>query len=175
MRKHLWLLLVLIAVGGVGGALAFSLRPPSAEDFKHQQEWVRALLQAGLVGVVGIVTSVVIEHLKDSIQQQRDYSKLRQDILTELSRTYMDVKLVRRKVQASKTFTSADIGDLNQLQIDVELQMRNRAGFFRGSNELRKHLKSMEHYLNKVANEHSSSEHREFSSKEGIPCICKCL
>ena len=41
MRKHLWLLLVLIAVGGVGGALAFSLRPPSAEDFKHQQEWVR--------------------------------------------------------------------------------------------------------------------------------------
>lgn len=169
MRKHFWLLflLVLIAAGGVGGALAITMRP-SPVAFRNEAEWVSALLQAGLVGVLGIVTSVVIEILKDSIQQQRDYSKLRQDILTELSRTYMDVKLVRRKVQASRTFTNTDIDDLNQLQIDVELQMHNRAGFFRGSSELKKHLKSMEHYLNKVANEHSSSEHRGFCSREGF-------
>jgi hypothetical protein len=77
----------------------------------------------------------------------------------------MDVKLVRRKVKASKAFTSTDTDDLNQLQTDLELYKRNRAGFFRGSSELKAHLESMERYLNKVANEPTSPEHSGFSSK----------
>ncbi|WP_166300735.1 hypothetical protein [Bradyrhizobium sp. 2S1] len=165
MRKHfsLLLLLVLIAVGGLGGALAFSLCAAPVV-LKHEAEWVRALLQVGLVGVLGIVTSVVIERFKESIQQQRDSSKLRHDIMTELSRSYMDVKLVRRRIQASRTFTNTDIDDLNRLQASVELHKRNSAGIFRRSSELKPHLRTMENYLNKVANKPASPEHSGFSS-----------
>ncbi|MGX1050862.1 hypothetical protein AB7M74_001797 [Bradyrhizobium japonicum] len=165
MRKHFWLLLllVLIAAGGLGGALAFSLGAPPVV-LRHEVEWVRALLQAGLVGVLGIVTSLVIERFKESIQQQRDASKLRHEILTELSRWYMDVKLVRRKVQASRTFTTTDIDDLNRLQVEVELHSRNSAGRFQKSKELKLQLRKMEKYLNKVANSPASPEHSEFSS-----------
>src|SRR5262245_19128810 len=89
------LLLVLVAVGCVGGALLLSLAPP-LQNFQYQQEWVSALLQAGLVAAAGIVVSAVGDRIRDNIQQQRDLGKLRYDVLAGLSRTYMDVKLVRR-------------------------------------------------------------------------------
>jgi len=122
------------------------------------------LLQVGLIGVLGIVTSGVLERFKNTLQQRRDDSKLRFDVLTELSRAYMDVKLVRRKIQASKAFTAAEADLLNQNQVLFELHMHNSVHLFRQSPELAGRLKTMEHYLNRVANEPDSAERRDFDS-----------
>jgi hypothetical protein len=165
MRRHIWLILLLTAVAllGVGGALVLSLKAPSAAHH-YQQEWVKALLQAGLIAVLGIVTSGVLERFKDTLQQRRDESKLRLDVLTELSRAYMDVKLVRRKIQATNAFTASETDILNQKQIIFEMHMYNSVRLFRQSSELAGYLKTMEHYLNTVANEPKSSERRNFDS-----------
>jgi hypothetical protein len=61
----------------------------------------RDAFQVGLIAVLGIVTSGVLEFFKDSLQRRRDLSRLQFDVLTELSRAYMDVKLERRKIQAT--------------------------------------------------------------------------
>ena len=163
MRDRGWLALVgAIAVGGIGGAVVLSTTG-GKWDFQHEQEWVRALLQVGLIAVLGIVTSAVLERFKDALQQRRDKSKLRFDVLTEVSRTYMDVKLVRRKLQQSNKFTSTDVDALNQLQVVLELHENNSGRLFAHKTQLEKYLSSMEKYLNKVANEPTSQQHREFT------------
>jgi len=166
MRQNVWLIFLLAAVVvfGVGGALVLSLNAPGG-GIEYRQEWVRALLQAGLIAALGVVTSAVLERFKDALQQRRDDSKLRFDVLTDLSRHYMEVKLVRRKLQAADAFTATETDQLNQIQVLVELHMRNSVRLFRQASVLEAHLKTMEHYLNKVANEPSSEERREFLSK----------
>jgi hypothetical protein len=148
-----------IAVAGVGGAVAIS-----STDVPHEQEWVRALLQVGLIGVFGLVISVVLERFKDTLQQRRDTSKLRFDVLKDLSQTYMDVKFVRRKLQASKTFGSSELDELNQLQLQIELHKRVSIHSFRQSGPLETHLDAMEKYLNAAANNSGSPERSGFLS-----------
>jgi hypothetical protein len=164
MRQYVWLILLLVAVAafGVGGALALSLK--GGGGFKYEQEWVHALLQAGLIAVLGIVTSGVLERFKDTLQQRRDDSKLRFEVLRELGRAYMDVKLVRRKLQAANGFTATETDLLNQIQVTVELHKQNSVRLFGHGSELEGHLKDMEHYLNEVANEADSPQRLGFCS-----------
>jgi prepilin signal peptidase PulO-like enzyme (type II secretory pathway) len=164
MRKYIWLILLLtiVAAFGIGGALALSLK--GGDGFKYEQEWVHALLQAGLIAVLGIVTSGVLERFKDTLQQRRDDSKLRFDVLTELSRAYMDIKLVRRKMQTANGFLATETDLLNQIQVVVELHKRNSVRLFRQGSELEGHLRDMERYLNKVANKADSPQRSGFCS-----------
>jgi hypothetical protein len=108
--------------------------------------------------------SVVLEHFKDTLQQRRDTSKLRFEVLKDLSQTYMDVKFVRRKLQASKTFGSTEIDELNQLQLQIELHKRVSIHSFRQFGPLETHLDTMEKYLNAAANNSGSSERTGFLS-----------
>lgn len=164
-----WLILLLAAVAvlGVGGALALSLKVLGGR-LQYEQEWVRALLDAGLIAVLGIVTSTVLERFKDTLQQRRDDSRLRFDVLTDLSRAYMDVKLVRRRVQGAGSFTTTETDQLNETQVLVELHIHNSLGLFKPNSGLKAHLRTMEDYLNKVANQANSKERSEFGSKEGF-------
>jgi hypothetical protein len=164
MRQYLWLVLLLaIAVLALGGALKLSLKGDG--HLQYETEWVRALLQIGLVAVFGIVTSVVLEHFKDTLQQRRDDSKLRFTVLAEVTRAYNDVKLVRRKIQAGEAFTETIADRLNQSQLTIEFHKRNSTRLFHQANELHGFLYEMEHYLNKVANEPDSEQRRGFDSK----------
>jgi hypothetical protein len=130
---------------------------------------VRALLQLGLIAVLGVVTSYVLERFKEANQQRRDVSRLRFDVLTELSRAYMDVKLLRRKVQVSHgAFTATDADLLNEIQVKFELHKRNSVSLFDKNSELKDRLDKIEKYLNHVANKDNSEERRGFSSKEGF-------
>lgn len=156
---------VVIAIGGAGGALALSV---GGLGLKYEQEWVRTLLQVGLVGVLGLVISMVLERFKDTLQRRRDVSRLRFNALAELSRTYLDVKLVRRTLQASNTFTETETGELNKLQAEIELHKRVSVSLFRQRVDLQNSLETMEEYLNHVANDPSSQEHTHFLSKEGF-------
>jgi hypothetical protein len=170
VRQNVWLIMLLaaLAIFGVSGALLLSLKD-LGRDLEHEQEWVRALLQVGLITAVGIVTSGVLERFKDSLQQRHDDSKLRFDVLTELSRAYMEVKLVRRKVQAAGgAFTATETDLLNETQVLVELHMHNSVHLFKQKSGLEDKLKTMEDYLNKVANDANSKEQREFCSTEGF-------
>jgi hypothetical protein len=117
----------------------------------------------GLIAVLGIVTSGVLELFKDSLQQRRDLSRLRFDVLTELSRAYMDVKLERRKIQATGAFTPTEINRLNELQVIFESHKRNSCYMFKNSAQLERHLEAMEKYLNAVANK-DKHERSGFSS-----------
>jgi hypothetical protein len=49
---------------------------------------VRSLLNGGLIAVLGVVTSGVLESFKDSLQQRRDISKLRWDVRNDLTKEY---------------------------------------------------------------------------------------
>lgn len=164
MKNAIWLyvLPVAVAIMGVGGALALSL---GNGTFEYEEAWVRALLQVGLVGVFGLVISVVLEHFKDGLQQRRDASRLRFDTLTDLSRTYMDVKLARRRLQAEKNFSASEVDELNQLQVQIELHKRVSVHSFRQHAKLLKEIEIMETYLNHVANKANSHERSGFLSK----------
>jgi hypothetical protein len=168
MNPTRWSVIVLIAVAaiGVGAALYLSLQPTVA--LKYEQEWVRALLQAGLIAVLGVVTSGVLESFKDNLQRKRDQSKLRLDVLADVGRIYMDVKLVRRRAQAAGAFNPADSPKLNELQVRLELHKYNSVEWFENRAELADQLKKMEQYLNTVANDSKSNEHLQFISKEGF-------
>ncbi len=169
MRQNVWLILLLAGVLGVGGALALSLKAPGG----YEKEWVQALLQTGLIAVLGAVTSLVLARFNDALQQRRDDGKLRFDVLTDLTEGYMKVKLVRRKLQARKlqagnSFTATETDQLNEVQVRIETHKHNSVRLFRETSALEGHLKTMEHYLNEVANNPSSKEGRGFISKEGF-------
>jgi hypothetical protein len=164
MRQCHWLFLLLAAlvVCGVGVALALSLNPDGVLEYK--QEWIRAVLQASLVAVLGIVTSLVLERFKDTLQQRRDISKMRFDVRDELSRAYTDVKLIRRKLQQTGGSASAFANELNEIQVLVERHKRDNIRLFRQEKKLEEHLEKMEKYLNTVANKPKSNEHNSFTS-----------
>lgn len=161
-----WQVATLAAIGlvGVGGALFLSWYPTK---LSHQQEWVKALLQAGLIAVLGVVTSAVLESYKDGIQSRRDESKLRLQALAELGRIYMDVKLIRRVAQSSGLLSDAQLAELNERQVLLELQLENRSQF-ESQTSLGSALATLERYLNRVANKPESEERREFLSAEGF-------
>ena len=161
MSTFRWQILVLclVAIFGVGTALALSLRTPPI--LQYEKEWVTALLQAGLIAVLGVVSSSVLESFKDGLQRRRDESKLLFDALEDLGRIYMDVKLIRRKAQASKSLDQSDIPELNQRQVRIELH-RDNSNLFSRSDELSHALSKMEKYLNRVANKPDSPERADF-------------
>ncbi len=109
-----------MAIIGLGGALLLSLKAKSG-GLQYEWEWVKALLDATLIAVLGVVTSTVIERFKDDLQRRRDESKLRFDVLTSLNRTYMKVKLIRRKFQETKTLMLADFDRFNEWQTEIGL------------------------------------------------------
>lgn len=152
--------LVFVALVGVSGALALSLRTGSLQ---HDQEWVHALLQMGLIAVFGIVTSAVLESFKDALQVRRDRGKLRLDTFNEINRAYLDVKLVRRRLQASGSLSTEDVTCLNQRQLLLEQHKNNSCGLFSKPEAVQKHLRAMERYLNRAANKPQSSERANFA------------
>jgi hypothetical protein len=157
------LLLAIVTLSGIGGALALSVTVLGG--FLYEEAWVQALLQMGLIGVLGGVGTGVLERFKEALQRRRDVSYLRLDVLKALRRAYMDAKLVRRKMQASGQLADAQVDRLNEIQVLVELHMRDNAHLFRQTSELQGHLKTMEHYLHKVANEPGSAERRGFAGE----------
>ena len=170
VKRYVWLILLLgaVAVFGVGLAFALSLAGPEP-GLQYRVEWVRALLQVGLVAVFGVVTSLVLERFKDALQQRRDESRLRFQVLKELSRTYMNVKLLRRKVQKSGgAFNVTDARRLNKIQVNFELHKQNSVMLFHEKSELKLLLFKMEDYLNDVANDADSDARKRFSSTEGF-------
>lgn len=160
------LALTLVAAVGVGVALFLSLHP--ADFLKYQQEWVKALLQAGLIAVLGVVTSSVLESFKDGLQQKRDQSKIRFDVLADIGRIYMEVKLARRRAQAAKAIDSVDLPELNARQVRLELHKHNSVALFADHASLEAALERMERYLNRVANKPDSDEHRGFIDRDGF-------
>jgi hypothetical protein len=165
---RLWLLLCLaiVTAGGIGGALMLSLKEDGA--LHHEEQWVQALLEAGLIATLGVVLSWVLERYKAGEQQRRDESKVRLGVLSELSRAYMDVKLVRRKLQAGEPFSDALRDRLNQDQVAIELHARTSTHLFRQSAALKHLLTLMEKYLNKVANKPESPERGAFRDAAGF-------
>ena len=167
MRDFRWQIAILLAIGvlGVGSALVISLRSPTT--LSYEKEWVVALLQAGLIAVLGVVSSAVLESFKDGIQSRRDQSTLRFDALAELGRIFMDVKLIRRKAQATGVLAEAQLAELNERQVLLELQ-RDNSGQFDHGIELAQSLGTMEKYLNRVANKPDSDECRGFLNAQGF-------
>ena len=157
------LVLVALAVSALGGALSLTLRHQTG--LKYEKEWVTALLQAGLVALSGLAASLVLEQFKNRFQQRRDDSKLRFDLLNQISRSYMDVKLLRRRVQRSGTFTETDEDELNQLQVVFELHKHNSPTLFRQGRAIEACLGHMESYLNDVANKPHSEQRRHFTGQ----------
>ena len=157
--RHLVIVLSLVAVVGIGFALALSVC--EGDQLQHEVEWVKALLQAGLIAVLGAVTSGVLEAIKDAIQQRRDESRLRFDALTELERIYMDVKLVRRAAQASGNLDANQTQELNERQVTLEL-LKSNSNQFPQSADLDAQLSIMEKYLNRVATKPGSKEREGF-------------
>jgi hypothetical protein len=153
------LFLVLVALIGISGALGLSLRTGS---LRYEQEWVRALLEAGLIAVFGIVTSAVLESFKDALQVRRDQGKLKLDVFNEINRAYLDVKLLRRRFQASGSLSDDDITYLNERQLLLEQHKNNSCVLFSDPLVLQQHLREMERYLNKAANKPDSTERLEF-------------
>jgi hypothetical protein len=156
------LVLALVALIGISGALGLSLRTGS---LKYEQEWVRALLQAGLIAVLGIVTSAVLESFKDALQVRRDKGKLKLDVFNEINRAYLDVKLVRRRFQASRSLSADDITYLNERQLLLEQHKNNSCVLFSDPAVLQEHLRAMERYLNRAANKPDSRERAEFAGR----------
>ncbi|MBM9515316.1 hypothetical protein, partial [Desulfogranum marinum] len=160
------LVLAGVAAVAVGSALYLSLQP--ADLLKYQQEWVKALLQAGLITVLGVVTSSVLESFKEGLQQKRNQSRIRFDILNDIGRIYMDVKLARRRAQAVKRIESKDLQELNERQVQLELHKFNSVKLFKNHQGLEDALGTMEKYLNKVANKPETDEHQRFVDREGF-------
>ena len=154
--------LAFVALVGISGALALSLR---TSGLKYEQEWVHALLQTGLIAVFGIVTSAVLESFKDALQFRRDRSKLKLDTFNEINRAYLDVKLVRRSLQASGSLTTGDVKHLNECQLLLEQHKNNSCVLFSKQDEVQKHLRAMERYLNRAANKPQSPERANFTSR----------
>jgi len=163
-----WGGLALIAVAAVGVGAALYLSRQSAESLKYEQEWVKALLQAGLIAVLGVVTSGVLESFKDGLQRKRDQSKLRCDVLTDVGRIYMDVKLVRRRAQAAGALNPAYLPELNEQQVCLELHKYHNVALFEKRAGLGAALGKMARYLNKVANKPESDERLHFIDPEGF-------
>jgi hypothetical protein len=163
MRKYVWLILLLaiVALAGIGGALAMSITVLG--DFEYEEQWVRALLEVGLIALLGVVAVAVLDRFKDTLQQRDAAGNLKLDVLNGLSRAYMDVKLVRRKIQAGGQLADPQTDRLNEIQVLVELHMHDNAQLFRRTGELQGHLRTMEQYLDKVANEPASQERRGFA------------
>lgn len=155
-------LLGVIAVFFTGIAVFLSTR---CGVFQYSQEWVKALLQAGLIGILGIVTSLVLESFKDGLQRRRDESKLKFDVFNEINRSYLDVKLVRRRIQASGKFREEDIDFLNEKQVVFELHGRTSAELFCDPEAMRTDLRAMESYINEATNDPSSEQRKGFVGK----------
>lgn len=160
MRSYTRLILVLVAVFATCVGLALLLSRGHLGDLAYQQQWVEALLQAGIISVLGVVTTLVVEGFKDISQRRRDLSQLRFDILKEVSRAYFKVKLIRRKFQRSGTL---DADKLNELQIVFESHSKNSVGLFEHDARLQTSLTKMEKYLEKVANHPTSLERLGFA------------
>ena len=160
------LLLTFVAIVAVGAALILSLHP--TEVLKHENEWVKALLQAGLIAVLGVVTSAVLETFKDSLQRPRDQSKIRFDVLGDIARIYMDLKLVRLRFHVATSIASDDISELNDSQVRLELHKYNSVSIFKGDAALKEALDKMEKYLNRVANKSESDERLRFCDRDGF-------
>jgi hypothetical protein len=126
------------------------------------------LLQTGLIAVLGVVTSGVLETFKDSLQRSRDISRARHEVISDISRIYMDVKLVRRRVQSDGHLTSRDIAKINARQVRLELHRFSSPSLFGKNKMVDDALHVMEDYLNKVANEPTSPECQGFASKAGF-------
>lgn len=170
MRKGLVLLIVVlagIAVLGLSGALLLSLKLVG-NNLEYQVEWVRALLEVGLIGVTGTAASAVLERFKDGLQQRRDDSKLRFDMLTGLDDDYNEVKLVRRRLQKGGTFGDDEWEKVNLVQLRIEKYKKNCVSLFDDSDVLEKHLYDVESYLNKLANKATPERMQEFVSTEGF-------
>jgi hypothetical protein len=161
MRRYYYLAIILagVAVLGIGAALVLSLQ--HGEHLEYKGEWIRALLQVGLIAVLGAVTSGVLEVVKDAILQRRDESQLRFEALNELGSLYMDVKLIRREAQAAQSLSPKQINELNEQQVLLELLEAN-SSLFPEVPCLKEHLNSMEKYLNRVANKPDSPERKDF-------------
>jgi hypothetical protein len=157
--------LTAVAIVAVGTALFLSTM---ATGIRHEDEWVKALLQAGLIAGFGVVTSSVLEAFKDGLQRIRDQSKIRFGVLADVGRIYMDVKLVRRRAQMAKSIALDDLPELNDRQVRLELHKYNSAPLFKGEKRLQESLEKMEKYLNRVANRPDSAEHREFLDSKGF-------
>lgn len=158
--------LITVAAVGVGAALFLSLQP--RDLLMYEQEWVKALLQAGLIAVLGVVTSGVLESFKDGLQRRRDQSKLRFEVLADIGRIYMDVKLARRRAQTAGSIDPLDLPELNERQVRLELHKHNSTTLFEFSTELKAALETMEKYLNRVANKPDSEERKQFIDREGF-------
>lgn len=164
MKQIVWLLFVLLVVGiaGIGSAIKLSALGPDV--IKYQKEWVTALLQVGLIAVLGAVTTAVLELFKLGLQQSKDRSKLQLDVLSDLRRHYQKVKLIRRKYQASQTLTADDVKALNEIQLELEGLRDDSDMFGRTSMQVFKALSKMERYLNHLANKPASTERVYFQS-----------
>ena len=160
--------LALIAVAAVAVGTALFLSMQAVDLLKYQQEWVKALLQAGLIAVLGVVTSGVLESFKDGLQRKRDQSKIRFDVLADIGLIHMDVKLARRRAQAAKAIDPTDLPELNARQVRLELHKHNSAALFDDNAGLEAALEKMERYLNKVANKPDSDERMRFVDREGF-------
>ncbi|SRR6266496_949631 len=161
MRHTIWLLVVLlvIAIAGIGFAAKLSAHGP--ETIKYEKEWVTALLQAGLIAVLGAVTTAVLELFKHGLQRSKDQSKLQLDAYSELRRHYHEVKLIRRRFQASASLTADDVTSLNRIQLALE-GLRDDSDLFARSSQVSEALSTMESYLNHLANEQDSEERAHF-------------
>ncbi|CAN7758473.1 hypothetical protein LJR130_006974 [Variovorax sp. LjRoot130] len=166
MRHVVWLFFVLLAVAIIGIGSAIKLSAIGPEVMKYEKEWVTALLQAGLIAVLGAVTTAVLELFKSGLQQSKDRSKLQLDAHSELRSHYQKVKLIRRSYQATQTLTARDVQALNEVQLALE-GLRDDSGLFgRSSAQVRDALSRMERYLNHLANDAASDERTNFQNSK---------
>ena len=163
MRPYARLILVLVTVFAACVGLALLLSLGILGGISHQQQWVEALLQAGLIAVLGVVTTFVVEGFKDITQRRRDLSQLRFDVLKEVSRAYFRVKLLRRQFKNTGTL---DLDKLNKLQIVFESHSKHSVELFEHNTQLQTSLTNMEKYLEKVADKKNEVERLRFKDKE---------
>jgi hypothetical protein len=168
MRHVIWLLfvLLLIAIAGIGAAAKLSALGP--ELIKYEKEWVTALLQAGLIAVLGAVTTAVLEVFKSGMQRSKDRGKLQVNAYRALRRHYDAVKLMRRRFQSSHNLTTEDVTSLNTIQLDLE-GLRDDSDLFARSSAVFSALKTMEIYLNHLANDQGSEERKHFDESKSPP------
>jgi len=164
VKQIVWLLFVLlvVAMAGIGSAIKLSALGPDV--IKYQKEWVTALLQVGLIAVLGAVTTAVLELFKLGLQRSKDRSKLQLDVLSDLRQHYKKVKLIRRNYQASQTLSADDVKALNEVQLELEVLRDDSDLFGRTSMQVFNALSKMERYLNHLANDSASTERATFQN-----------